>query len=87
MIFKVILCYNNGSTEILNQFNDELMAIKFTYDMIEDNLSKINLKYKPSHLLIEKYEEKTAKSDEKKSRQEKIDAFLQNFKQSTTRQA
>ena len=41
MIFKVILCYNNGSTEILNQFNDELMAIKFTYDMIEDNLSKV----------------------------------------------
>lgn len=59
MIFKVILCYHNGSTEFLNQFNDELMAIKFTYDMIEDNFSKINLKYKPSYLLIEKDEEKT----------------------------
>ena len=77
MIFKVILCYNNGSTEILNQFNDELMAIKFTYDMIEDNLSKINLKYKPSHLLIEKHEEKTNSS---RKCEDKVGEFLQNFR-------
>ena len=87
MIFKVILCYHNGSTQLLNQFDDELKAIKFTFDMIETGLPVVNLINKPSHLLIEKHEEKTAKSDEKKSRQEKIDAFLQNFKQSTTRQA
>ena len=77
MVFKVILCYNNGSTEILNQFNDELMAIKFTYDMIEDNLSKVNLKYKPSHLLIEKHEEKTTSS---RKCEDKVGAFLQNFR-------
>ena len=82
MIFKVILCYNNGSTEILNQFNDELMAIKFTYDMIEDNLSKVNLKYKPSHLLIEKHEEKTKLP---RSREDQVNAFLQNIKYSRKR--
>lgn len=58
-MFKVYMCYINESKQLLESFDDNLKAIKFTFDLKANGLGLIKLteNSQPSHLLIEEYEE------------------------------
>lgn len=53
------MCYINESKQLLESFDDNLKAIKFTFDLKANGLGLIKLteNSQPSHLLIEEYEE------------------------------
>lgn len=63
-MFKVYMCYINDSKQLLESFDDNLKAIKFTFDLKEGLYSvKLTGNSQASHLLIEEENEKTERKN------------------------